>query len=443
MFDILKNFFGNQEKQTTGGQEKQTLGGQQPKALQKAGPKVAGKMIHKKEPTLAELRKQDRSKPPRFKVYPFTMEVKNGVTIPYAAWPQEIVPFLQKDMAHYEAGMIALAWKGCEESFEIMFKELRNKDYYRRRLALANMEFHDLFPANIRRVLKEALLDGHELVVTLAVKFAAYYKVRGLHEELQMVLECWPDDLYLQKTCKVLLALDSVHYADIVQRNEADAKNRHMEEQIYAGSSQCILQERWDNPVFGKKYEYLMKCYFPDMSEQDMRKMADKFAEEGCGYAALATTMTLHFANKPDVFRKHYGCDLVQDGEYITDAIMLDFYCMTDEPNRGMSLKQMEERFCRYCGRYGIAVQLNTLEEVNVERFAECSKTGYVLLFGSDITMYYKKYQPSHVKGWHVMNVCDVDGEDTATVVSWGRKYTLKLEELKKDCKFVWVRYGV
>ena len=82
------------------------------------------------------------------------------------------------------------------------------------------------------------------------------------------------------------------------------------------------------------------------------------------------------------------------------------------------------------------------MEEVNVERFAECSKTGYVLLFGSDITMYYKKYQPSHVKGWHVMNVCDVDGEDTATVVSWGRKYTLKLEELKKDCKFVWVRYG-
>ena len=90
----------------------------------------------------------------------------------------------------------------------------------------------------------------------------------------------------------------------------------------------------------------------------------------------------------------------------------MNFYCMTDEPNGGMSLKQMEARFYHYCSRYGI-------------------------------TMYYKKYQPSHVKGWHVMNVCDVDGEDTATVVSWGRKYTLKLAELKKDCKFMWVRYRV
>lgn len=167
-----------------------------------------------KEPTLAELRKQDRSKPPRYKVYPFTLEVKNGIPIPYTAWPQEIIPYLQKDMVHFEAGMIALAWKGCEESFVIMFKELRNKDYYRRRLTLVNMEYHDLFAENIHRVLKEALLDGHEIVVTLAVKMAVHYRVRGLREELQMVMECWPDDLFIQKSCKSLLAMDSVSCAE-------------------------------------------------------------------------------------------------------------------------------------------------------------------------------------------------------------------------------------
>lgn len=213
-------------------------------------------------------------------------------------------------------------------------------------------------------------------------------------------------------------------------------------EQIYKGSSQCILQERWSNPVFAKKYKYLMGCYFPNMSEPDMRALADKFADEGCGYASLATTMSLHFADKPDKFRKHYGCDLVQDGECLTDAIMLDFYCMTDEANRSMSLQQMAERFGVYCSRYGISVHMDTLKDMNEDKFKACSKTGYMLLFGSDITMYYKKYQPSHVKGWHVMNVCDVDKADVATVVSWGRKYTLKMAELKDDCKFVWVRYG-
>lgn len=425
MFGFLKTIFG-EEKNTQKSQ------GQQESKRKSSG---------EKEPTREELKKQDRSKSPRFDTYPFHLKEKNGVVIPYTAWPQEIIPYLQKDMVHYEAGVIALAWKGCEESFEIMFKELHNKDYYRRRLVLVNMEYHDLFQQNIKRVLKEALLDGHELVVTLAVKLAAHYRVHGLYEELQIVMECWPDDLFIQKNCKILLAMDSVYYADIIQRNERDSEKRQIEEAIYKGSSQCILQERWSNPVFYQKYKYLMGCYFPNMSESDMRKLADKFADEGCGYASLATTMTLHFASCPEKFKKHYGCDLVQDGEYITDAIMLDFYCMTDEANRGMSLEQMRERFGFYCGRYGITVQMEILEDMNAQEFEKCSKAGYVLLFGSDINMYYKKYQPSHVKGWHVMNVCEVDSKGTATVVSWGRMYTLKLEELKEECKFVYAKY--
>lgn len=307
MFGFWKTIFGDKtNKQKSQGQQE------------------SGKSSDKREPTREEIKKQDRSKPPRFDTYPFHLKEKNGVVIPYTAWPQEIIPYLQKDMVHYEAGMIALAWKGCEESFEIMFKELHNKDYYRRRLVLVNMEYHDLFQDNIKRVLKEALLDGHELVVTLAVKLAAHYRVHGLHEELQIVMECWPDDLYIQKNCKMLLAMDSVYYADIIQRKEKNSGKRQIEEAIYKGSSQCILQERWSNPVFCQKYKYLMGCYFPNMSESDM---------------------------------------------------------------------------------------------------------------------YYKKYQPSHVKGWHVMNVCEVDREGTATVVSWGRTYTLKLEELKEECKFVYVKY--
>lgn len=408
MFNLLKNIFGGQNTQ---------------------------------EPTLAELRKQDRSKPPRYDVYPFNLEVKNGIPIPYTAYPQEIVPYLQKDMVHFEAGMIALAWKGCEESFEIMFKELRNKDYYRRRVTLVNMEYHDLFEANAQRILKEALLDGHDIVVTLAVKLAARYRVKGLYEELQIVMECWPDDLFIQKTCKQLLASESVYYADIIQRNQANSAKRQTEELVYKGSSQCILQERLSNPTFAEKYMRLVRCYYPNTYNQELKELADKFADEGCGYASLATTMMLHFAEHPDKFKKHYGCEPIQDGEYMTDAIMLDFYCMTDESNRGMSLQQMADRFQTYCSRYGIPMSMSTLGHVNADKFKDCTKTGYVLLFGSDVTMYYKKYQPSHVKGWHVMNVCDVDKDGVATVVSWGRKYTLKVAELREDCEFVWVKY--
>uniref|UniRef100_UPI0040569DE5 hypothetical protein n=1 Tax=Acetatifactor sp. TaxID=1872090 RepID=UPI0040569DE5 len=66
---------------------------------------------------------------------------------------------------------------------------------------------------------------------------------------------------------------------------------------------------------------------------------------------------------------------------------------------------------------------------------------GYLLLFAGNFTMYFGKYQPSHVKGWHIMNISDVADDGTVTVISWGRIYTMKMSDMRSNFHFVYVKY--
>ena len=118
----------------------------------------------------------------------------------------EIGLYLVKNMVHFEAGVIALVWKGDYDSFQVLTKELHNKDYYRRKVVLEYMIYHDLFEEN-SEVLGIAVLDGHDMVVKSALKKILKYRPVGIREEIRMAMECWPDDAEIQKMCKTLLTL--------------------------------------------------------------------------------------------------------------------------------------------------------------------------------------------------------------------------------------------
>ena len=56
--------------------------------------------------------------------------------------------------------------------------------------------------------------------------------------------------------------------------------------------------------------------------------------------------------------------------------------------------------------------------------------------------MYFKKYKPVDVTGWHVMNVCDMQADGSMTVVTWGKKYTLTRKDIEhRGWHFVYVQY--
>lgn len=404
------------------------------------GKKKQKEAIKPAEETLEELRKQDRNLPPRFRVYPFTLLVKSGVEIPYTQSVDEIRLYLVKNMVHFEAGVIALVWKGDYDSFQVLTKELHNKDYYRRKVVLEYMIYHDLFEEN-SEVLGIAVLDGHDMVVKSALKKILKYRPVGIREEIRMAMECWPDDAEIQKMCKTLLTLYRESYTGVMSKQYAGREKRAREELIYRDSSQYILKERMDNLKYFTKYNTMVKHYKPYADEQTVAALLETFADEGCGYASLATTLVLHYAEKEKEFISRFKCELKQNDAYVTDLLMLDFYCMTDEANRGMTVEQMSERFDKYCDSYGIKVQMNILEDMDYTTWQRCTKTGYLLLFAGHFTMYYKKYHPTKVGGWHIMNISDMQQDGTMTIVTWGKKYTLKKEDLRNSGQFVHVEY--
>ncbi len=404
------------------------------------GKRKQNKGVIKPQGTLEELRRQDRNLPPRFPAYPFTLMVKNGIEIPYTLSVEGIKPYLKKDMVHFEAGMIALAWKGNEDSFCVMTEELQNRDYYRRKVALENIVYHDLFSEN-SEVLGIAVLDGHDIVVKSALKKVLDYHPVGIREEILMAMECWPSDAEIQKMCKMALLHYRENYALIMGKHYKEKGKREQEELIFRDSSQYILKERMTNLKYFNKYLTMVRHYKPGLDTPAVKELIEKLADEGCGYAALATTIVQHYADKEKAFFDKFKCELMQNGEYVTDLLMLDFYCMTDKENRGMTVEQMRERFEKYCNSYGIGIKLEVFDTMDVQKCENCLRTGYLLLFAGHFTMYYKKYHITSVNGWHIMNICDVQPDGTLTAVTWGKKYTLKNENLKSDARFVHVKY--
>lgn len=404
------------------------------------GKRKQNKGVIKPQGTLEELRKQHRNLPPRFPVYPFTLMVKNGVEIPYSKSVEEIKPYLKKNMVHFEAGMIALAWKGDADSFQVMTEELQNKDYYRRKVSLENIVYHDLFVDN-SEVLGIAVLDGHEMVVKSALKKVLDYHPVGIREELLMTLECWPGDAEIQKMCKLALIRYKENYTTVLSKHHRGKEVREREELIFRDSSQYILKERMQNLKYFNKYLTMARHYKPGLDAPGVKSLLEKFADEGCGYAALVTTLVQYYADKEKEFYNRFKCELMQNGAYVTDLLMLDFYCMTDEENRGMTVEQMRERFEQYCDSYGMGVKFQVYSQMDYATYQKCTKTGYLLLFAGHFTMYYKKYHVTSVNGWHIMNISDMQPDGTFTVVTWGKKYTLKKENLKQGGHFVYVEY--
>uniref|UniRef100_UPI0040579631 hypothetical protein n=1 Tax=Acetatifactor sp. TaxID=1872090 RepID=UPI0040579631 len=106
------------------------------------------RIIKRKSDSLQELRKQSRNLVPRFPVYPFTLLKQGNVVIPYTATVTQIASYLRKDMTHFKCGVIALVWKGDKESYKVLCWEFKNKDYYRRKLVIEYLVYHDMFEMN-------------------------------------------------------------------------------------------------------------------------------------------------------------------------------------------------------------------------------------------------------------------------------------------------------
>ena len=359
----------------------------------------------------------------------------------YDATEEEIIRHINdKDMMNFQDCMVALSHRKTQSSFDIMKAQFTNKDYYRRKCALNYIVFHERFNDN-QEVVKEVMLDGNELVVKTALNVIEKLNVKGIEEEVLFAMEYWVDNDEIQELCHSILKRDKIEHNDIIKLNKKKSEKMRVNNIIFKGNSQSIIGERMVNEKYKKEYTDIIEKYETYVGLYTLEHIADEFSKEGCGYAALATTLTQHFHDKEKEFRNKFGFDIKDGDGFATDKIMLDFYCMLDEIGYGMSIEQLMGRYENYCKFYDINIDINVVDTMDINTFEEYTRNGYVLLFAGGFTMNFMKYKPVHIDGWHIMNVYNMPDEDTLEVSTWGQKYSIKLSELNWDTKYIYIEY--
>ena len=337
----------------------------------------------------------------------------------------------------------AKARKESKERFNILLEQLKSKDFQQRKSALEEIVCHRLFKRNTH-LLVWALNDGQEIVVKSALNIVKEQNLKKYRKQVLIVMENWPYDEEIQALCKEFFQLNKINYKKKLEKKHAKKKIEDYEkldrDLMCEASSQCIVKDRMEDVRYFERYYNIIHNYFPTYDETEATNLIEELAKEGCGYASLATTMMKHFSSDVDLFKKMFGYGPMYFGKYTTDFLMLDFYCMTDEPNRGMTIEQIKDRFDRFCRHYDVDVKISIYNGMNEAQFREWSQNGYIILFASKLTMYRNETKPSTVKGWHMMNICDMK-EETMNVISWGRRYRLNKKDMQQSACYIYVQY--
>lgn len=75
----------------------------------------------------------------------------------------------------------------------------------------------------------------------------------------------------------------------------------------------------------------IVREYYPDMTDQEVRDYLKKVNNEGCGYVALVNTLFAEYEDREDEFSKDFGFPMYgDDGDLNYDKLIVDLYASTD-----------------------------------------------------------------------------------------------------------------
>lgn len=365
----------------------------------------------------------------------------NGVIVPYDASIKQLKQGLNGAMKDYVVCLRALAWKEDEKSFAILKNELRNKDYYRRRAALENISYHKLWSTEPYLV-RELLLDHSEYVVKLALDILNQYPSLEVLNEVILVYDFWKDNVKIENACVKYFEENHIDYMSLLwQYNEQKIKLCDSDF-IYKNCSQKKLIYNWNKEERMEEYLSVIHKYYPEYTEEDVKFILYALSEEGCGYAAIVSTLLHFFQNNTYPVSNEFSFSMYDEyGQINGELLLLDFYCMTDEAGYGMTIGQLMHRFYKFIKRYHIKGKIKLL--LKLERKYWTEKNSYIIMMTRNFILLDEKRKKIYVEEWHYMNLREMDEEGNFIVSSWGQNYILRRADIGSSVYFIRVQYIV
>ena len=208
---------------------------------------------------------------------------------------------------------------------------------------------------------------------------------------------------------------------------------------------------KWD-PI--KCWDLLrdLREYFPNMSVFEAFRYFSRLNSVGCGYVALANTLFMEYANRPQDFERTFGYPMFKDGDLNYDRLILDIYATTEKagfndrddglPNGTVddSRAHIVEHFLR---DKGVDVETEANADVTPENFREISENGgYVILGYRHGNMYDENGNRYYIDGGHAITVTGITEDGRYIVSSWGEKYYINPSDIGDDDSFMVFNYN-
>ncbi len=219
---------------------------------------------------------------------------------------------------------------------------------------------------------------------------------------------------------------------------EGELSNPAFDDEGQYGGYQGSPRKNW------REMAEIVRRYYPNMSDRQVRKLLSRLDSEGCGYVAMINTLFLRFKGREDEFERTFGFPMYVNGELNYDALVTDFYCAQDDPHStGTLYDSREEMFEAYCRDHNIGVNVHNVQ-VTAENFNELRQNGEIVVGLRPLIMYDANgNRVVDVDSGHAMTVTGVSDDGRLIVSSWGRTYYLDrdLSVYSHHCDFQQVTY--
>lgn len=193
----------------------------------------------------------------------------------------------------------------------------------------------------------------------------------------------------------------------------------------------------------------IIQRYYPNLtSKEQIADFFEKLNDEGCGYVAVVNTLFDQYIGREEEFEKTFGFPMYRDGELNYNELLVDFYCATDNHNKGLfggdyvdekedpsnikgsgsSFNDQEYRWEMYLEKHGVKVDVKNGVKITPKNFDEYNnKGGVIVRIGGD-NIYTRDANGNlvpaqYINGGHAMTVTGFTDDGMLIVSSWGDEY--------------------
>ena len=166
---------------------------------------------------------------------------------------------------------------------------------------------------------------------------------------------------------------------------------------------------------------------------------------------ALANTLFVEYAGKPQKFEQTFGYPMYKDGDLNYDRLILDIYATTDKAGfndlaDGLPQGTLDDTRTRIMNYFlddkNVRVATEANADVTAGNFQKISEEGgHVILGYRNGSMYDENGREHYINRGHAITVTGIDEDGRYIVSSWGEKYYINPSDIGSDDSFMVFHY--